>query len=320
MRVAFVGKGGSGKTTLSSLFAAPAAARRPGGRGRRGHQPAPRRWRSGWSTTLPRRPLGAHLTEIKDYLRGDNPRISSAAAMVKTTPPGRGSRLLRLGGTTRSTAPGSASRSGADADGHRAVRRGGPRAWPATTRRSGRSSSTSTTWSTAGRVRRGRHDRRGGLVRLGAVHPVRPDLPGRRAHPAGRRRLPAVPRATPRTTTCRSRVVGNKVHGPGDVAFLRDHVGDDLLGWLEQSARSARWSRAAGSASTTWSRPTAPRSTPCCAGSTSRPRTGSGSAGRRCSSTCATPRRGRTGRPARTCAAQIDPGFVFGPVPAGSAS
>jgi CO dehydrogenase maturation factor len=42
-------------------------------------------------------PLGAHLPEIKEYLRGDNPRISSAAAMVKTTPPGRGSRLLGLG-------------------------------------------------------------------------------------------------------------------------------------------------------------------------------------------------------------------------------
>jgi CO dehydrogenase maturation factor len=38
--------------------------------------------------------LGDHLGEIKEYLRGSNPRISSAAAMVKTTPPGRGSRLL----------------------------------------------------------------------------------------------------------------------------------------------------------------------------------------------------------------------------------
>ena len=41
-------------------------------------------------------PLGARLTELKDLLRGDNPRIPSAAAMVKTTPPGRGSRLLGL--------------------------------------------------------------------------------------------------------------------------------------------------------------------------------------------------------------------------------
>jgi CO dehydrogenase maturation factor len=40
--------------------------------------------------------LGDRLPEIKEYLRGTNPRISSAAVMVKTTPPGRGSRLLRV--------------------------------------------------------------------------------------------------------------------------------------------------------------------------------------------------------------------------------
>nr|WP_205861340.1 ATP-binding protein [Planosporangium flavigriseum] len=40
--------------------------------------------------------LGDHLDEIKEYLRGSNPRISSAATMVKTTPPGRGSRLLHV--------------------------------------------------------------------------------------------------------------------------------------------------------------------------------------------------------------------------------
>ncbi|HVV18014.1 MAG TPA: ATP-binding protein, partial [Pseudonocardiaceae bacterium] len=42
--------------------------------------------------TLPT--LSAHLPLIKDYLRGDNPRITSADAMIKTTPPGAGSRLL----------------------------------------------------------------------------------------------------------------------------------------------------------------------------------------------------------------------------------
>jgi CO dehydrogenase maturation factor len=31
-------------------------------------------------------PMGEHLTEIKDYLWGDNPRIPSADVMVKTTP------------------------------------------------------------------------------------------------------------------------------------------------------------------------------------------------------------------------------------------
>jgi CO dehydrogenase maturation factor len=40
--------------------------------------------------------MGAHLPEIKEYLRGANPRISSAETMIKTTPPGHGSRLLRV--------------------------------------------------------------------------------------------------------------------------------------------------------------------------------------------------------------------------------
>ena len=94
MRVAFVGKGGSGKTTLSSLLV-----RHLAGAGLpviaidadiNQHLAEDRAAGS--------RLIGAHLTEIKQYLRGDNPRITSAAAMVKTTPPGRGSRLLRFGG------------------------------------------------------------------------------------------------------------------------------------------------------------------------------------------------------------------------------
>ncbi|MZF84312.1 ATP-binding protein [Streptomyces sp. SID5643] len=94
MRVAFVGKGGSGKTTLSALFSRHLA--RSG---------APvlaidgdinqhlAEALGGAEESAP--PLGAHVAEIKTLLRGDNPRIPSPEAMIKTTPPGRGSRLLR---------------------------------------------------------------------------------------------------------------------------------------------------------------------------------------------------------------------------------
>jgi CO dehydrogenase maturation factor len=95
MKIAFAGKGGSGKTTLSSLFVRYLAA-----------QGLPvtaidadinQHLAEALGASQPP-PLGGHLTQIKEYLRGTNPRISSAAAMVKTTPPGRGSRLLRHGG------------------------------------------------------------------------------------------------------------------------------------------------------------------------------------------------------------------------------
>jgi CO dehydrogenase maturation factor len=98
MKVAFVGKGGSGKTTLASLFARHLVA---------GGHPvvaidADINQHLGVGLGLSEadagqlHALGAYLPQIKDYLRGDNPRINSAASMVKTTPPGKGSRLLRL--------------------------------------------------------------------------------------------------------------------------------------------------------------------------------------------------------------------------------
>ncbi|WP_326568549.1 AAA family ATPase [Amycolatopsis rhabdoformis] len=97
MKIAFVGKGGSGKTTLSSLFVSYLAdAGKPvlaidadinqhlavalG---------ATEEQALAWPT------LGDNMALIKDYLRGSNPRIPSASSMIKTTPPGRGSRLVR---------------------------------------------------------------------------------------------------------------------------------------------------------------------------------------------------------------------------------
>ncbi|MFE2969233.1 ATP-binding protein [Streptomyces sp. NPDC059340] len=98
MRAAFVGKGGSGKTTLSALFSR-----------RLAHSGAPvvaidgdinqhlaHALGLGDDETFAAPPLSARLGEIKAHLRGSNPRITSPEAMIKTTPPGRGSRLLRL--------------------------------------------------------------------------------------------------------------------------------------------------------------------------------------------------------------------------------
>ena len=76
-----MGKGGSGKTTLSSLFV-----RHLAGQG----LPvvaidADINQHLGEALGVSSDPpaMGAHLVQIKEYLRGDNPRIASAAAMVK---------------------------------------------------------------------------------------------------------------------------------------------------------------------------------------------------------------------------------------------
>jgi CO dehydrogenase maturation factor len=100
VKVAFVGKGGSGKTTLAALFARQLAASAPAvpvlalDADINQHLATALGMPEDEAVLLPA--LGDHLTEIKEYLRGHNPRISSTASMVKTTPPGRGSRLLRV--------------------------------------------------------------------------------------------------------------------------------------------------------------------------------------------------------------------------------
>jgi CO dehydrogenase maturation factor len=100
VKVAFVGKGGSGKTTLSSLFvrqlAAAGAPVTAIDADINQHLAVALGLSDDEATAIPA--MGEHLTKIKEYLRGDNPLISSAESMVKTTPPGRGSRLLRIGG------------------------------------------------------------------------------------------------------------------------------------------------------------------------------------------------------------------------------
>ncbi len=98
MKIAFVGKGGSGKTTLSSLFIRHlAAAGLPViavDADINQHLGPALGLDEAAAAALPA--MGAHLPEIKEYLRGTNPHIPSAKTMIKTTPPGHGSRLLRV--------------------------------------------------------------------------------------------------------------------------------------------------------------------------------------------------------------------------------
>ena len=95
MRVAFVGKGGSGKTTVAAAFSRHLAVR--------GHPVLAidadinqhLAQALGHHGPLPCA-LGTDLPWLKEYLRGANLRITSPDAMIKTTPPGCGSQLVDL--------------------------------------------------------------------------------------------------------------------------------------------------------------------------------------------------------------------------------
>ncbi|MFF5260402.1 ATP-binding protein [Actinomadura viridis] len=236
MKIAFVGKGGSGKTTLSSLFVRHLAAQ---------GLPvvaidADINQHLGVALGLDERraaeipAMGDRLPEIKEYLRGDNPRISSAAAMVKTTPPGSGSRLLRLGGDDPVHAL------GRDVDGVTLLATG-----PFNDDDLGVACYHSKTGAVELYLNHlvdgpGEYvvvDMTAGADTFASGLFTRFDLMFLVAEPT-RKGVGVYRQYTDyaRDYDVAITVVGNKVQGDDDVAYLREHVGDDLLTWLGQSA------------------------------------------------------------------------------------
>jgi CO dehydrogenase maturation factor len=239
VRIAFVGKGGSGKTTSAAVFsrylaelgrpviAIDADINQHLGAALGDDGPPPRA-------------LGADLVWLKDHLRGTNPRIPSADVMIKTTPPGTGSRLLDL-----ATDGELLQRYSAVAGGVRHL---------VTGEFDEADVGVSCYHSKTGAVELylnhlvdgpGEYvvvDMTAGADAFASGLFTRFDLTVLVSEPT--KRGIGVYRQYAEHAAGHGvalRVVGNKVAGPDDVAYLREHAGDALLGWFGQSA----WVRAA---------------------------------------------------------------------------
>ncbi|GAB2864431.1 hypothetical protein GCM10027176_77880 [Actinoallomurus bryophytorum] len=237
MKIAFVGKGGSGKTTLSSLFIrhlvaaeAPVVAIDAD---INQHLGVALGLDEDEAAAIPA--MGEHLLEIKTYLRGANRRISSPRAMVKTTPPGAGSKLLRPRGDDFIH-----SRLSVDVAGASLMATG-----PFTDEDLGVACYHSKTGAVELYLNHlvdgpGDYvvvDCTAGAESFASGMFTRFDLTFLVAEPT--RKGVAVYRQWveyAKDYDVVLRVVGNKVHGLDDVAFLREHVGDALLCCLGQSA------------------------------------------------------------------------------------
>lgn len=98
MKIAFAGKGGSGKTTVASLLSKSLAFQNKPvlaiDADINQHLAASLGIAAEAYNNLPK--LGHEIAKLKEYFRGENPLISNEREMIKTTPPGQGSRLIRL--------------------------------------------------------------------------------------------------------------------------------------------------------------------------------------------------------------------------------
>ncbi|MFC5183081.1 ATP-binding protein [Actinomadura harenae] len=236
MKVAFVGKGGSGKTTLSSLFIRHLTARAlpvvAVDADINQHLGAALGLDEEVAAKIPA--LGDRLPEIRTHLRGRNWRIPGPSAMVKTTPPGSGSRLLTLAGDDPVHALGQ------EVDGATLL---------VTGRFTDKDLGVSCYHSKTGAVELylnhlvdgpGEYavvDMTAGADTFASGLFTRFDLMFLVAEPT--RKGVAVYRQYKRYAADHGvalTVVGNKIQGDGDIAFLREEVGDDLLTWVGQSA------------------------------------------------------------------------------------
>jgi CO dehydrogenase maturation factor len=294
MRIAFVGKGGGGKTTVAAVFSRYAAER-----GRRvvaidadinqhlaqalGHDGPPPR------------PLGGDLAWLKEHLRRDNPRIASVESVIKTTPPGRGSRMLDLDPD--------------DAVLRRFAIRVGGVDHLATGEFDESDVGVSCFHAKTGAVELylnhlldgpGEYvvvDMTAGADAFASGLFTRFDLTVLVCEPT--RRGVWVYRQYAELARSRDvalRVLGSKVAEPAGVDYLREQVGDALLGWLGQSSWVRAAERGATARSTPSSRPTG-RSSKCCSPRwTPRYGTGPPTSAARWSSIDATQWRGPTRR------------------------
>ncbi len=98
MKIAFVGKGGSGKTTLTALTARHLALQNKTvlaiDADINQHLATTLGMNEEDAKDIPA--LGLEIDKIKHYLKGDNQLIAHSHQIIKTTPPGKGSRLLKL--------------------------------------------------------------------------------------------------------------------------------------------------------------------------------------------------------------------------------